>query len=178
MKNKKSQIQIGETVAVIFVFFILIIIGFVFYARFMKSSIQSEKEELSQLSSIGIAQRIMAMPEMQCSEDIIKEISNCIYLFKLESAETVVNDEDNQVHYFDLLGFSDIAIKPVYPEASNPNGLLNTLKSSYNPYSNPLLEAGKLKGDKITTNVPVSLYNPVTRKHGFGIMTIETYFKP
>ena len=97
--NKKSQIQIGETIAVLFVFFILIIIGFIFYVKVIKSNIQSESEELSQLKSVGIAQRIMFLPELQCSEDNII-IDNSIDMLKLESAQNIM--KENELYYYDL----------------------------------------------------------------------------
>ena len=110
MDNKKSQIQIGETVAVLFIFFILVAIGLVFYLRVAKTNLESDIEESQQLNSIGIAQRIMFLPELQCSEDnIIKE--NCIDKIKLDSAAKLM--QENQLYYFDIFEFSDINIEQV-----------------------------------------------------------------
>ena len=104
MASKKSQIQIGETIAVLFVFFMLIVIGFLFYAKVIKGSIESEKEEASQFKSIGIAQKVMFLPELQCSENSII-IDNCIDSLKLDAAEEVMRE--NQVYYYDLFEFSE-----------------------------------------------------------------------
>ena len=157
--NKKSQIQIGETIAVLFVFFILIIIGFIFYVKVIKSNIQSESEELSQLKSVGIAQRIMFLPELQCSEDNII-IDNCIDILKLEFAKDIM--KNNVIYYYDLLEFSDISISQIYPT-----------QREWNIYSR------KTEGfaNKFVTNVPISLYDPTARKYGFGVLTIETLLK-
>lgn len=158
--NKKAQIQIGETVAVLFVFFILIAIGFIFYAKVIKSNIESEKEELSQLQSVSIAQKIMFMPELQCSQDIVTEISNCIDKLKLESADDII--KSNELYYFDLLGYSDITISQIYPSDSE--------------YSNINIYSRKIEDftNKFVTNVPVSLYKPIDKTYSFGILTIET----
>ena len=157
--KKNAQIQIGETIAVLFVFFILIIIGFIFYVKVIKSNIELEKEELSQLKSIGIAQRFMFLPEVQCSEDNII-IDNCIDILKLDSAQSLM--KENELYYYDLLEFSDISLLQIYPN-----------EAKWNLYSR---KTDDFKS-KFVTNVPISLYDPSTRKHGFGILTIETLSK-
>lgn len=156
---KKSQIQIGETIAVLFVFFILVIIGFIFYASVIKSNIESEKDELSQLRSIGVAQRAMFLPELQCSENNIV-IDNCIDMLKLESAQNIM--KENEIYYYDLLEFSDVSVSQIYPE-----------ESKWGIYSR------KIEGfkNKFVTNVPISLYDPATRKHRFAVLTIEMLSK-
>ena len=160
MHNKKSQIQIGETVAVLFIFFILIVIGLVFYLRVAKTNLESDIEESQQLNSIGIAQRIMFLPELQCSEDnIIKE--NCIDELKLNFAAKLM--QENQLYYFDIFEFSDINIGQVYPESA----------VEWNIYSRKL----EKYTSKFSTNIPLTLYDPVTRRHSFGVLSIETYVR-
>ena len=159
MKTRKSQIQIGETIAVLFVFFILIVMGFLFYVKVIKSNIEIEQEELSQLRSVGIAQRIMFLPELQCSEDNIV-IDNCIDILKLDSAQSIM--KENEIYYYDLLEFSEINISQIYPD-----------EAEWNVYSRKTENFRS----KFVTNVPISLYDPATRKHGFGVLTIETLSK-
>ena len=166
--NKKAQIQIGETIAVLFVFFILIVIGFIFYAKVMKGSIESEKEEFSQLKSIAIAQRVMFLPELQCSEDnIIRD--NCIDILKLEAAQNMMGASANQLYYYDLLEISDVNITQIYP---------NQQRWSIYSRKRDYLEAQRIMdAPKYVTNVPISLYNPTAKRFGFGILTIETISK-
>ncbi len=159
MANKKSQIQIGETIAVLFVFFILVAIGFIFYAKVIKTNIETEKEEVQQLNSIGIAQRVMFLPELQCSEDNII-IDNCIDILKLDAAKVLM--KGNEVYYYDMLEFSNITVTQIYPA-----------EAKWEIYSRKM-ENPKYK---FATNVPISLYDPITRKHGFGVLTIETLSK-
>lgn len=157
--QRKAQIQIGETIAVLFVFFVLIVIGFIFYVKIIKGNIESEKEELSQLRSVGIAQKVMFLPELQCSEDNVV-IDNCIDLLKLDSAKAVM--KENEVYYYDLLEFSDISITQIYPA-----------NKKWDIYSR---RTDNFKS-KFVTNVPISLYEPITRKHSFGVLKIETLSK-
>lgn len=155
--DRKAQIQIGETVAVLFVFFILVIIGFIFYVKVFKSNLEAERDEVSQLRSIGIAQRVMFLPELQCSDDIVKEVSDCVDRLKIDAAKDIM--KENERDYYDLFGFGEINVKQIYPE--NREWAIYSRKTE--SFRN-----------KFVTNVPVSIYHPLTRKYGFGVLTIET----
>ena len=156
--KRKAQIQIFETIAVLFIFIILIIIGFIFFAKIFKSNLETEKEGLSQAKSVNIAQRVMFMPELQCSDDSISK-ENCIDVLKLQSSKQIVK---NHVVYYDLLEFSDINIFQVYPTQAEWSLYSRTTKDFKNNF---------------TTNVPISLFNPITKKYGFGILIIQTLTK-
>lgn len=158
--NKKAQIQIGETIAVLFVFFILIAVGIVFYVKVIKSNLESEKQDLSQLGSVAIAQRVMFMPEIQCSQDVVEEITNCIDILKLESAPSTIRE--NELYYYDLLEFGDVSISQIYPNDARW-ALYSRKTKDFN--------------NRFVTNVPISLFDPITRKNGFGVLTIETLSK-
>ncbi|MEK6943184.1 MAG: hypothetical protein AABX00_03930 [Nanoarchaeota archaeon] len=157
MKKKKSQIQIGETISVIFVFFILLLIGFMFYAKVLKGNAAIESDELAQLRSVEIAQRVMFLPEMQCSTDVT-DSKNCIDKLKVESAKNVMNL--NAVEYFDILGFAKIKILQVYPSYEETEIYSKDLSDFKNKFS---------------TNVPVSIYDPIKKEYNFGLVSIETY---
>ncbi len=156
---KRAQIQIGETVAVLLVFFILVIIGIVFYANFIKRDVSIQKEKSSEIKSISIAQRIMFLPELQCSDDNVIT-DNCIDKLKLDSAEIIMRK--NQIYYYDMFEFSEVNITQIYPPASGPPKTLYSRKIE--DFSN-----------KFVTNVPISLYDPNTRRHGFGVLTIQNF---
>lgn len=156
---RRAQIQIGETIAVVFVFFILVIVGLIFYVRVLKGETETEKEELAQLRSVAIAQRVMFLPEVQCSEDNII-IDNCIDILKLDSAQKIM--KNNELYYYDMLEFSDINVLQIYPT----NAKWNIYSRKTEDFTN-----------KFVTNVPISLYDPNTRKNGFGVLTIETLSK-
>ncbi len=156
---KKSQIQIGETIAVLFVFFILIVIGFIFYAKVIKGNLVVENDELLQANSIAIAQRAMFLPELQCTEDNIV-IDGCIDSMKLNSAAGLM--AANQVQYFDMFEYSKMEVSQIYPISFN--------KQIY--YAEPQNSKGKF-----VTRVPVSLYNSTTKRFGFGILNITTFIR-
>ena len=163
MFKKNAQIQMLETIAVLFIFFILILIGFVFYTNVLKGSIENQKEENVQLIAIEVAQRASSLPELQCSEDNIVS-DNCIDLIKLETASSVI--QANDIHYYDRLLFSTITVTRVYPKD-------DFAANEWTLYDRPLEEFS----NKILTNIPLSIFNPVTNKKSFGVMTVELYLK-
>ena len=160
--NKSSQIQTFETIAVLFIFFILIAVGAIFYVRIYKSSSEATKYGYFQSKSIAIAQRVMFMPELQCTEDKVIT-DNCIDILKLEAAKNIINS--NEIYYYDLLEFSEINITQEYPSSATAPKLTLYSRKISKPSSSFL------------TYVPVSLYNPITRTYGFGIVSIETQSK-
>ncbi|MBI2557970.1 hypothetical protein HYW20_01500 [Candidatus Woesearchaeota archaeon] len=157
--DKKSQIQIGETIAVLFVFFILVAIGFIFYVKVIQSNLEQEKDEASQLRSVGIAQRVMFLPELQCSEDNIIT-DNCIDVLKLESAKGIMKEKE--LYYYDMFEYSSINITQIYPT-----------EAKWSIYSKETDDFSS----KFVTNVPISLFDPAGRKYGFGVLAIETMLK-
>lgn len=160
--NKKSQIHMMETIAVLFIFFVLAGIGLVFYLNIMKGNIDVEKEEIRQLQAIEIAQRTVFLPELQCSEgeDIIK--SGCIDVEMLKAFLELDMATANQVYYHNRLGFSRIVINQIYPTST-----------SWVLYDKPLDKFS----DKITTNLPISLKYPKENKYSFGVVEVNVYMK-
>jgi len=154
--SKKSQIQMFETIVVLFIFFILIGIGMIFYARIHKSNTEIARYGLSESKSVIIAQRAMFMPELQCSEDnSIRE--NCIDLTKLEASMGVISS--NELFYYDIFEQGEVNITSIYPDFQR-----------WTIYSRKT----EKPSSSLITNVPISLYDPITRSYRFGILTIET----
>ncbi|HLC60948.1 MAG TPA: hypothetical protein VJJ52_05980 [Candidatus Nanoarchaeia archaeon] len=162
MNNRKAQIQIFETIAVLVVFFMLLGIGFIFYTKVISSNIESDTAEISQSKSISIAQRVMFLPEIQCSEDSVPK-ENCIDTLKLDSAISVINKPENSLYYYDLFEFSDISIKEIYPSSGAAIQLYSKFTTDYK--------------NKFQTNIPVALYDPKTKINKFGLISITTQTK-
>ena len=157
-KNRtRAQVQMGETIAILLVFFFLIVIGLIFYVNVIKAKAVVAKEENSQLEAISVLKKTISLPELQCSrQDIVS--SYCIDLLKLEAASALM--PQNQEHYFDILGFSTVSVREVYPISRN----YTLYRSSLEKYTS-----------KSSTNTPISLLDPISGTSAFGIITIDTY---
>lgn len=160
---KKAQVQMMETIAVLFIFFILIAFGFIFYANVLKGSIAVTKREHSELKAIELANRVSSLPELQCSDNNIVQ-ENCIDWLKLEKADLLM--DQNRLFYFGMLGYSNVIIEQVFP-------VDYTSTFSYTVYSNIPPDYS----DKLPTYIPILLKKPITGGYGFGIMTVILYAK-
>ena len=156
-KRGKAQVQMGETIAILFVFFFLVIIGMVFYVNVIKSKSAAAKDENSQLEAVSALKRAISLPELSCSRQDIST-SYCVDLLKLNAASGIM--PKNQEHYFDLLGFSVVSIQEIYPQ-----------ERTY-PLYNSSLEKFTSKSSSST---PISLLDPVSDSSAFGIIQVETY---
>ena len=67
MNNKKSQIKMGETLAVLIIFFFLLMFGYSFYAGIQQRNFIQELAQVESLRAIQLAQRVYYLPEIQCS---------------------------------------------------------------------------------------------------------------
>jgi|TARA_B100001971_G_C18189926_1_gene537985 hypothetical protein len=155
--KRKGQIQMGESVAILFVFFILIVFGFVFYMKILGSSSQAEFQENIQLQAIGVAQRVSFLPELQCSRDNVRK-ENCIDLFKLSHIDEIV--PDNQLHYFDLFGFSRVTVQQLFPSGGDLL-IYENVPATFT--------------DKLSTFIPTSLYDATTGNFNMGVLVVEVY---
>ena len=113
-KNTKAQLQMTETVAVLIVFFILLMFGLLFYTRFQKSSLDEQRAEFASERSITISLTAMLLPELRCSKGDNVAIRDCIDMYKLDIAQQKMQQERD--YYFDLFGFGRITVEEYYPE--------------------------------------------------------------
>ena len=159
MPRKKSQINMLETIVVLAVFFILVVFVFIFYLKVSETNVEIEKEENAQSNAIKIAQKASFLPELQCSQEH-GVIDNCIDLLKLNAASEII--QENEVYYYDRLLFSRITINEIYPGTND-----------WMLYDRPLEDFS----NKIVTNIPISLFDPIDDKNSFGVMTVELFLK-
>ena len=153
---RKSQIGMSETIAILFIFFVLIALGFMFYLRISRSSVETQYGESVDLMSIEITQKASFLPELQCSKkNIITD--NCIDVLKLESAAAII--EENKMSYDALFLDSEIIVKELYPT-----------KKTWLLYNKTIEDVSS-----IFTPVPILLYNATSNDYYFGVLEIK-YF--
>ena len=155
--SRRAQIRMTETIAILFIFFILLIFGLVFYFQFQKSSIERQKAEILSEKSIDISLRASFLPELVCRGTPTRK--DCIDLGKLEVAQDKFSNEYLD-YYFDMFGFARITVEEIYPGGEN-----------WTLYDRALVDYTRF----VSTPVPVSLYDPGEDKYSFGVLTIEVY---
>ncbi len=171
MPYKKSQLQIGEIVAVLVVFFVITIIGFVVYFNVLRGEVEDQTEEFRDIGSIGVVQNFLALPELQCSENnVVKE--NCVDMVKLKISSNCGKlwcEEEikkDSAGYFDLFGFSKIVVKQVYPSPDE-----------WVVYDNPIYQPSTAEAPGLKTNVPIILFDPIDKRNNFGVLEVTSYIR-
>ena len=155
----------AENIGILVIFFILVVVGLVFYARVQKESVTIEAKERVGQDALLTAQRVADLPEIQCSEPIESESGkqDCIDLYKLVAFQNLKQDiaEEFNSYYFDIFGYSNVTIKQVYPD-----------KRDWNVYTQKPARYSRA----IPVPVPVLIFDELSpRPYGFGLLVIELY---
>ncbi|MBI4439387.1 hypothetical protein HY638_00275 [Candidatus Woesearchaeota archaeon] len=158
---KKSQMQLGETMAILLVFMVLVGLGFAFYMRVSKASFEKDLKAQEAELSIQKLQTITHLPELACSsEGVITD--NCIDVYKASaSAGPEGFFTKNRIYYQKILGYSSITLYQMSPSEGSPQVLYESKKgSNYN-----------------VVFLPVILHDPVENSDYYGLLEIATYTK-
>ncbi|HLC52551.1 MAG TPA: hypothetical protein VJI98_04875 [Candidatus Nanoarchaeia archaeon] len=112
--NKKSQIHLSETVAIIFIFFILILFAAIFYFNFQKVAFKEKQKELVEARAIDVITKSLFLPEFLCSKGEAEPESNCLDMMKVRNSAKIF-ERYNQT-YFEIFSYATITINQTYPE--------------------------------------------------------------
>ena len=140
IKMKKAQVQMAETIGILFIFLILVALGVSFWFKIQSSSISQKTVELQELQAVEVVQIVSNLPEIQCSRlnevedncfDEKKMIAFSKYLQGYDQDFDVAPSSDpydRLMEYYDLLGLSRIEVEIIYPffwDDSDHDGLSN-----------------------------------------------------
>ena len=157
---KKAEIRMFESIATIFVFFILLVFGMMFYSRMQEANYSSKLEELKQVRIVELAERIKNLPELECSSNAVLQ-QDCLDLIKVEKIPIIMAESsDISDIYYDLIEYGNISIEEIYPEA----------------HTYQIYERHK-QGENISRTVfmPIGLYDANTEFTHFGVLVVRSY---
>jgi len=157
MKNKKAQVRMTETIAILFIFFLLVLFGLIFYSRIQNASLERAMEEDTNIRSIQTAQKVSYFSEIQCTTEA-QLPSGCIDILKLESFQEIV--QQNQLYYRSVFGNSKVYVDQIFPE--------NRTWEIYD------LRKPEDRGE-YRIPVPVALHDPIEDIISFGVLHINVY---
>lgn len=157
--GKKGQIHLTETVAVLFIFFILIVFGIIFYSKYQQVAIKVKSEELLASRAMDTTLRVLFLPELICSRGEAEPEDNCIDVLKLRHANETMMDHAPD-YYFDMLSYATITIIQLYPE-----------EKEFILYDKPKPNYKKRE----PTYFVVSLKDDALGSYGFGYVRVEVY---
>ncbi len=151
----------GETIAVLFFLFVLVVVGMVFYFRVQMVNVQVRSAESRERASIRAVQNILYLPEIQClnSGASTTDITSlCFDENKLRAFSDVVSN--NPAYYKDIFQNSYIRYKIIYLDSGNEVVVLGKTQTNM---------------QKISTTVPVNIYDPIEEKYYYALLTVDYY---
>lgn len=157
--SRKGQIHLTETVAVLFIFFILVVFGIIFYSKYQQISFKEKSEELVASQAMDTTLRILFLPELICSRGDAEPEDNCLDAMKLRHANDTLRDHVED-YYFDLLSYASITVTQLYPE-----------EKEFILYDQPKPDYRK----KEPTYFVVSVRDEMVGSYGFGYVKVEVY---
>jgi hypothetical protein len=159
-KDRKSQLKMGENIAILFIFILLVVFGMVFFFRMQTAGMQIKQQENLQLAAVQIAQRVSFLPEVRCSNENVV-VANCYDALKMEFAEDVIKKDET--YYYDIFGFSTIWVEQVYP-----------VEKRWLLYNN----TGDKEEMPSIFHIPISIYDPMASSLGsydFGVLHVGVW---
>lgn len=173
--NRKAQIHMTETIAVLFIFFILLFFGLIFYYKYVDASLAEKMEENLARRAREMTNAFFSLPEIQCTSGLqisLKEY--CLDVLKLEAfREVLEEDREEEDYYFNVFSFAKITIQEVYPDASRSWILYDKPKKNF---AKPEKDSAPKKVIPVSTALVREL--DTTRSGpmvGFGYVIIEVY---
>jgi len=158
MKNKTAQMKMGETIAVLIVFFMLLFFGLIFFSNMERKEIIDKVNEMEEQESIDLAQTIQFLPELKCTtEDITKTL--CIDALKLNAFKNMSSGK--KAYYQPIFGSTRLEVAEIYP----------------NPTNFTQIYEGPTSSEYFMTFIPISLFqpNPYPGQYKIGILKIISY---
>jgi len=165
MKSKtKAQIRMTETIAIMFIFFIIIIFGIIFYSKYQSIAFKEKQKEILQDNAEDITLKTLNLPEITCTKSEYEAEDNCFDILKLNHAQSII--EQNFIEYYsDLFPFAKITVEQIYPLIEENTPIIWTIYQ-------------KEKEDftfKEPRRFIVMLKDDTTNHFNFGVLTVEVY---
>jgi len=168
IKKTKAQVRMTETIAILFVFFILLIFGFIFYSKVEVRNIQLQGSQIQDQKAVEVAEIFSFLPEIQCTKQNIPT-HNCIDIMKIDAFSSLIkNNQEYKQYYYDQFLRSRITVNESYPDSSVSFVVYNQVPDKWTK--------------KSSTQIPVAIYNatgdPTTGRlpyYAFGIVYIDYY---
>tara|TARA_Y100000310_G_C20411001_1_gene681978 strand:+ start:69 stop:575 length:507 start_codon:yes stop_codon:yes gene_type:complete len=164
-KNRKGQARMTETIAILFIFFVLILFGIIFYYKYSQSAAAEYELELLSKKSIEVTTKMLFLPELQCSKGESEAEGFCFDLMKLRTLSKTIKGHLED-YYFDIFSYSTITINETFPNPENSWVVYDFPKPGFK--------------DKELTRFVISLRDESFGKSGepaysFGFVTVEVY---
>jgi hypothetical protein len=164
--QRRGQIQLGETTAVIIIVIIMLMMGIIFWNKVSNSNVKQIDTQSQELSVIEIANNVPELPELKCSELKYKEVK-CLDLHKLLAMSQVINNPNDKSafeFYNNYFKNSKITIIKMYPSSGADENI-----TLYDAKLNNSIR-------KLLIPIPVNIKDYVNKETYYGLIIVEGYY--
>ena len=112
---KKGQLQIHETILVLFIFIVLLVIGMIFFYRYNAQSLRDSVFEIELSRFNAMLSTFPQSPEIRCS--FLGQDSSCVDSYKLIGFKDLI--ESDKSYYRAKYGFKNITFYMLYPKKNS-----------------------------------------------------------
>lgn len=161
--TRKGQLQMTETIAILFIFFILLLFGVIFYFRYQKIVFQEKQEELLAARAMESTLKVLFMPELICSRGEAEPEDNCFDVLKLNATRKVMQQYLDE-YYFEIFSYATIMVQETYPE--NKTWML---------YDKPKLEFTRKEPTFFVVTLRDELAGINQPEYGLGYVSVTVY---
>ena len=171
-QSTKGQVEMNETILVVFIISIILILLIFVYYRYTISSIESSSSSLSEQEALVQLSFLTKYPELRCEND------NCIDMLKAVSFKQVY--QKNKDYYLRTFGNKKITIEQVYPQPTSEDECTSQ-KFNQVDYPNNCKfliiyeEVPPTYTSKQITSIPISIFYPEIEESRLGRLNIEVY---
>jgi len=166
---KKGQLQINETIIIVFVFVIIILAGLMVFYRFTMAGIKTDSDNNQIMRYKAMAATFSEIPEIKCSMQGLSE--SCVDSYKMIIFGKLT--ELNKDYYISRFGFKEISLKLVYPQQINGTCSITNINNcgAWNLYSHVPNKYDK----KLIVTTPTLVYFPEKDDYGIAMVSIANY---
>ncbi len=170
MNIKKGQIQMTETIAVLFIFFVLLIFGLIFYYKYVGFSLKEEQQAGVERRAAEVVTKTIFLPEIQCTVGNLQQNAYCLDVMKMDVLSDVMT-KHLEDYYFNIFSFANITVREIYPSSNDG------IEKVWKIYGNPKKDFTYKK----QSSFYVVLRDDTIRgplggvKHSFGQVIVEVY---
>lgn len=161
-KSRKADVKLIESVGIMMIFFFILVMGMVFYARMSGISIEQKRQENLDRIAMNTALKASYMAELQCNAgDVGEGNQNCIDLEKIKAFQRL-DDEAKSEYYQSFFEYATVSVYETYPDTDGEEIKL---------YDRPIPKAKT----GINTLIPTALYDAASKEYKFGFLSVTTY---
>jgi hypothetical protein len=155
----KAQMKMLESVAVLIIFFILLIIGSSVYFGIQNSNLLKERRVQNEVDILRDLVKLQSLPELDCSFSSARTV-NCFDLFKLQAVSEISDEISFIDFYYPVFGDVSINISVLFPFQKSFI-IYDARPERFNSY--------------IKKRLPVLVYNPLNSRYYFAVSELTRY---